>query len=271
VAAIRRQTYPADRVDILVVDNDSTDATFDVLTRLGVRTLHERSARNSYAARNRALVEATGEILAFTDADCTPSPRWIEAGARCILERGADLVGGLVRFSFDGTPTGAQLWDASTNMQVEANIRDRGVAKTANLFASREVVAAIGPFPVAADSGGDVAWTGRATEAGFSLLFEPAAEVLHPARRLGALARKQLRVGRGQAALLTAGAALRRALRLLLPPRAGAVHDQLHAAGQHASHAAFLRVWVAAWLCRAATGAGILSALPRPHASEVDS
>jgi len=271
VAALRRQTYPEDRVEILVVDNDSTDGTFDVLTQLGVRALRERSTRNSYAARNRALAESTGAVVAFTDADCTPCPGWIEAGARGILERRADLVGGFVRFSFDGAPTGAQIWDASTNMQVETNIRTRGVAKTANLFVRREVVEAIGPFPVAAPSGGDVAWTRRATAAGFTLTFEPAAEVLHPARRLGALACKQLRVGRGQAALLDAGGAVRRALWLLLPPRPGELRDQLRAAGHRPSHALFLRVWTAAWVCRAATAAGILPALPQARPTELGS
>lgn len=271
VAALRRQTYPEDRFEILVVDNDSTDDTFDVLTRLPVRALRERSTRSSYAARNRALAESTAAVVAFTDADCTPCEGWIEAGTSCMLERRADLVGGFVRFQFDGAPTGAQLWDASTNMQVETNIRTRGVAKTANLFVRREVVEAIGPFPVAAPSGGDVAWTRRATAAGFSLLFEPAAEVLHPARRLAALAHKQLRVGRGQAAHVNAGGAVRRAMWLLLPPSPSQVHEQLRAAGHRAANAVFLRVWTAAWICRAATAAGILSALPRAKQTETES
>ena len=62
VAALRRQTYPEDRVEILVVDNDSTDGTFDVLTRLGVRALRDRSTRNSYAARNRVRLAGTTRV-----------------------------------------------------------------------------------------------------------------------------------------------------------------------------------------------------------------
>src|SRR5690606_16589320 len=75
VAALLAQDYPAERVEVLVVDNAS-DVDVSVALPAGetrVRLLHE-SRRGSYAARNRALTEATGEVLAFTDADCLPRP-----------------------------------------------------------------------------------------------------------------------------------------------------------------------------------------------------
>ncbi len=268
VEVLQRQSYSEDRIEILVVDNGSTDDTWEVISELGVRALRETSARNSYAARNRGLVESTGEIIAFTDADCVPHERWVHAGVRALLEQGADLAGGRVRFDLGPRATGAEIWDSVTNMQMADSIRTRGVAKTANLFVRREVVDAIGAFPTAAPSGGDVAWTARATAAGFRLVYAADAEVRHPARRLGALVRKQIRVGVGQASLLGAGAGTRQALSLLMPLRPSDLRARLRDRGEEAASANTVRVWTAASICRAATAAGILWGLPRLRSRE---
>ncbi len=271
VGALLRQSYPRSRFEVIVVDNGSTDDTARVLAELGITAVSERAERGSYAARNTGLREAVGTVVAFTDADCVPSERWIEEGVRALHTECADLVGGNVRFELSARATGAEIWDSITNMQVEQNIRERRVAKTANLFVRRSVFDAIGPFPGTLRSGGDVAWTGSATERGYSLVFSSTAEVVHPARRLGGLMAKQFRVGVGQGEMAaTAGfsrsGVIRRALRQLAPPTGGLVVTQLAAKRQSATGLQLARVWLAAWLCRAATGAGALAACVTPPA-----
>jgi hypothetical protein len=265
VDSLKRQSYPRARYEVIVVDNGSTDGTADLVAELGVTALSETATRGSYAARNAGLREAVGTVVAFTDADCLPSERWLEEGVRAMRTERADLVGGNVRFELSTRSTGAQIWDAITNMQVEQNIRERQVAKTANLFVHSAVFGAIGAFPATLRSGGDVAWTGTATRNGFSLAFADRAEVVHPTRRLGHLMAKQFRVGVGQLEMIaTAGsprsAVVRRALRQLAPPTRGLVMTQLNTKGQRATGLKLVRVWLAAWLCRAATGAGALVA-----------
>lgn len=75
--ALLAQTYPQDRREILVVDNNSTDGTPDVVQQYPVKLLYERGIQTSYAARNRGIRHAQGEIVAFTDADCVPQPDWL--------------------------------------------------------------------------------------------------------------------------------------------------------------------------------------------------
>jgi glycosyltransferase involved in cell wall biosynthesis len=70
--------YPTARREILVVDNKSTDDTRERIKRYPVTLLEETEIQSSYAARNRGIEAAKGEILAFTDADCVVEPTWLK-------------------------------------------------------------------------------------------------------------------------------------------------------------------------------------------------
>jgi len=65
-------------IEIVVVDNNSTDATLRHLKQYEgrIRILHEQR-RGSSAARNCGIVQARGKILAFTDADCIVHSGWL--------------------------------------------------------------------------------------------------------------------------------------------------------------------------------------------------
>jgi hypothetical protein len=154
------------------------------------------------------------------------------------------------------------------------------VAKTANLFATRAVLEAIGPFPNDFRSGGDVLWTRQATSQGFKIVYSQRAEVAHPTRRLAALLKKQYRVGwghhdirsaeRDRAARLASNAPssparrrsalgkLARTLRGFMPGSLSAVRESLRQ-NQVEGVSNVYRVWLVAWLCRAVTTLGSLS------------
>lgn len=81
---LRSQTYPVDKVEYIIVDNNSSDRTAELLqaaaedtSAIAIRPLSEKQIQSSYAARNTGIRAATGEFIAFTDADCRPDPNWL--------------------------------------------------------------------------------------------------------------------------------------------------------------------------------------------------
>jgi len=74
--ALREQTYPADRYEVIVVDNASTDATADIARQFGVRVIHE-PVKGIARARQAGFEAAQGQVIASTDADTVVPPLWL--------------------------------------------------------------------------------------------------------------------------------------------------------------------------------------------------
>src|SRR5208282_2269446 len=76
--ALLKQTPPKN-IEILVVNDGSTDNTVGAVERFsGVRLISQANAGPA-AARNRGALEAWGTIILFTDDDCVPMPEWLDA------------------------------------------------------------------------------------------------------------------------------------------------------------------------------------------------
>lgn len=261
VDAVRNQTYPADRVEVIVVDNGSDDETPEVVSQLPVRFLTEESVKSPYAARNRALEVAKGEMIAFTDSDCIPDERWLEHAVRLIQRENADLMGGLVTFEYSSKVTAAERYDSLINLEVKNNVLNRGAAKTSNLIVKKELFDEIGYFLHDVRSGGDVEWTQRATRKGYKIVFGSDVRVKKKARTLIPLLKKLYRIGKGQPAVWKAEGfnrfqILKKVLYDFRPVTPRFIRSLIEYRGQEqVSNSMFSLMWVG-WLCRLANGLG---------------
>ena len=77
IESVLAQTRPP--LDVIVVDDGSTDATPEVLAAFGdrIRVLRQTN-QGASAARNRGIEAARGEYIAFIDADDVWKPRKLE-------------------------------------------------------------------------------------------------------------------------------------------------------------------------------------------------
>lgn len=76
------QTFPHDKLEIVVIDDGSTDGTLDAIQALTppVQIVCTKTQRMGPAgARNQGLKIARGEIIIFMDSDIVPCPEFVEA------------------------------------------------------------------------------------------------------------------------------------------------------------------------------------------------
>lgn len=185
LAALQAQTYPADRLEIIVVDNESTEDIAAVCRQTpGVQCLVGRGP-GSYAARNTGILQAAGEIIALTDSDCLPDPRWIEHAVADLAALGCDLLGGRITYLEPDRPL--NIYEIIERERFPLDIQARlvvgsGFAATANVVARRRVFDAIGLFDGRLTSLGDLEWGKRAHRRGYVMRYSDRAVVYHPRR-----------------------------------------------------------------------------------------
>lgn len=197
--ALSRQTFERRAFEVLVVDNGSRPPVGNLATDFPfVRVLREEKP-GSYAARNRAVIDAQGAVVGFTDADCVPESDWIEQGVAAILRLGDGMVGGPIEITVDdpSKPKAAELYEVIFGFP-QATYIQSGFAATANLFTSRDTLARVGAFDERFKSGGDAEWGQRLRAMGLAQVYSDPVRVRHPARRtVTALLRKVVRVASG--------------------------------------------------------------------------
>jgi glycosyltransferase involved in cell wall biosynthesis len=112
LAALEQQTFRA--FEVIVVDDASTDGSADEAEAAAergvpVQVVRRTDGGGAVAARLAGVEQARGEVLAFTDSDCVPSPRWLEQ-AMSAIDEGADLVQGLTRPTGPVGPLERSVW-----------------------------------------------------------------------------------------------------------------------------------------------------------------
>jgi GT2 family glycosyltransferase len=213
--ALDRLEYPADCLEILVVENAATtDATKGVVAR-HPRVRHVSEPRPGLNwARNRAVLEARGDIIAFTDDDVSVDAGWVRAivaafqdepHAMCVtglvVPDELDTHAQLLFEKYGGFGRGFTRVYAAADDRTSAASQHGGTGRFgtgANMAFRRSVFATVGGFDPALDvgtvtnGGGDLEMFFRIIKTGHLLVYEPKAIVRHRHRREYAQLRRQL-------------------------------------------------------------------------------
>ena len=95
--SVFNQTLPQSEIEIIVVDDGSTDGTWDYLQSLhaehpNLKVLRQQNSGRPSVGRNRGLGAATGEFVFFLDSDDWFSPEALERMVSAAREHGSDVV-----------------------------------------------------------------------------------------------------------------------------------------------------------------------------------
>ena len=206
LATLEALDYP--ELDLLVVDNaPSDDATQHLVEEQFARIRYVREPRPGLDwARNRAVMEAHGEILAFADDDVAVDRGWVTTlVALFTAAPEVDAVTGLVAPLELETPAqvrfeqhGGLVDLGELGFEPKRYRRDRrrrhryltgNLGAGANMAFRRALFAELGLFDPALDvgtvtnGGGDLEFLFRLVHEGYTLAYEPAALVWHRHRR----------------------------------------------------------------------------------------
>lgn len=180
LTALLAQDVAPETFEVVVVDDGPTEATRRLVeaearrAKPVIRYVAAGPRRGPAAARNLGWRAARGEIIAFTDDDCVPTPGWLRAGLDA-LEPGVAGACGRIVVPLDGCPT---------DYERDAAGLEYSSFATANCFYRRAALLAVGGF----DERFAVPWR-EDSDVFFSLLERdrrlvraPDAIVVHPAR-----------------------------------------------------------------------------------------
>jgi len=228
LGSLARLDYPAERREVIVVDDGSSDATPQVARELGAVLVASGAVGGGpAAARNKGAAVARGEILAFIDSDCTASPRWLRELLPVFSEAGTAAVGGYV----DGMHQAAPL-DRYEAVMSSLNLGRREMSGGAggdtfylpscNLLVSREAFAAAGGFRAELQVGEDVDLTWRLRDAGRRIAYLPRGAVCHAHRsRLWPFMKRRFDYGTSEGLLQQLHPV--RGKKMLIPPMLAAI------------------------------------------------
>lgn len=177
IEACLNQDYP--NVEVIVVDDGSTDETAQIVQAYPVHYIHQKNAGPA-TARNLGWIATSGDIVCFTDADCIPARDWV---SNLMAEYTADDIAG-VGGTYDIVNRGSLLAACIHEEIVERHLampRYVNYLGSFNVSYRRTILEQAGGFDtsyrVASGEDNDLAY--RVIKLGHKLVFTTKAQVAH--------------------------------------------------------------------------------------------
>jgi mycofactocin system glycosyltransferase len=222
--------YPADCLELIIVDDASTDETGSMLQRLSqeaatldqeLRVVHHEKRQGVGISRNSGAEVAQYDLIAYIDSDCVASPSWLRELVPAFQDTQIGAIGGMIRAydrntllgSYEDVCSSLYMGERSQQVSLKGPLT---YLPTANMVVRRTVWAKLAGF-APMTQGEDVDFCRRLLISGVSIYYVSQGVVYHDYRTsLGSFLRIRAAYASAEAALIKRHPIERRIL--LLPP-----------------------------------------------------
>jgi glycosyltransferase involved in cell wall biosynthesis len=175
LASITRNDYPRELIEIIVVDNDSTDGSATAARSYGAVVIKTPGSTVA-ALRNRGARAALGSVIAFADSDHEIASTWIKTAVDVLSDTRVAATGAQCLTS--PTPNWVQeQYDGLRSRPAQRE--DTSWLGSGNLAVKRSVFERIGGFDTSLITCEDVDLCNRITRAGFRIVADPDLRSIH--------------------------------------------------------------------------------------------
>ena len=176
--------YPQEKLEIIVVDDASTDHTPFTVSPFPVQLIPLKENKQASYCRNLAARKARGDILAFIDSDCLAEPLWLQELIPAFKDPALGAVGGMVDSYF--VESSLDRYEQVKSSLIVGFRAKRSLQRekffyvpSCNLLARRDLFLKLGGFREELSVGEDVDLCWRMQDAGHHVEFRPAGRVYH--------------------------------------------------------------------------------------------
>jgi GT2 family glycosyltransferase len=175
LSSIAANLHAAGGVEIVVVDNGSSDESAEIARRAGARVI-DRPGLRVGACRNAGAAVSQGDVVAFIDVDNEIAPGWLHACARAFQQQGLGAAGYPYHAPMDATWV-QRMYDALRVKGTER--RDVEWLGAGNLAVRRTVFEHVGGFDEGLEACEDVQLCHSVRRAGYRVVSEPGMDSVH--------------------------------------------------------------------------------------------